>query len=100
MPSSTKGVFLVKMTSDQEIRHGEYSQDSKSLNRNGKLDLIHGSKMFLCNSNYIVTPEVGDMYLFPNYLMHSVYPFTGTEEERRSVSFNAFIDKNVANPYI
>tara|TARA_Y100001970_G_scaffold285128_1_gene404013 strand:- start:54 stop:674 length:621 start_codon:yes stop_codon:yes gene_type:complete len=79
---------------------GEYSQDSKSLNRNGKLDLIHGSKMFLCNSNYIVTPEVGDMYLFPNYLMHSVYPFTGTEEERRSVSFNAFIDKNVANPYI
>jgi len=24
--------------------------------------------------------------------MHGVYPFTGTDEERRSISFNAILD--------
>ena len=30
-----------------------------------------------------------DMISEINYLMHTVYPFSGTDEERRSVSFNA-----------
>ena len=43
------------------------------------------------------TPEVGNFYLFPNYLMHTVYPFTRYfDEERRSVSFNAKIDDDAA----
>ena len=33
----------------------------------------------------------------PNYLMHTVYPFSDTDEERRSISFNAQIDKDSAN---
>ena len=40
----------------------------------------------------IIKPELGDFYLFPNYLMHTVYPFSGTNEERRSVSFNAKLE--------
>ena len=28
--------------------------------------------------------------------MHTVYPFSGTDEERRSVSFNAKIDEQAA----
>jgi len=33
-------------------------------------------------------PEVGDIFMFPSWLTHMVYPFRTPEEERRSVSFN------------
>ena len=59
----------------------------------GKLELIHGSRAFLSNSSFRIVPEVGDFYFFPNYLMHTVYPFKNTNEERRSISFNAKIDE-------
>tara|TARA_B100000073_G_scaffold181605_1_gene150187 strand:+ start:334 stop:972 length:639 start_codon:yes stop_codon:yes gene_type:complete len=65
----------------------------------GHLDLIHGSKMFLSKSIYEITPQVGDFYFFPNYLMHTVYPFNGSDEERRSISFNATIDEKIYNVY-
>ena len=78
---------------------GEYHQKDKVNNQNGKLALVHGSKMFMQESTYIVTPKVGDFYFFPNYLMHTVYPFTGTDEERRSVSFNAMIDDDIFNVF-
>ena len=71
----------------------------KKYNINGCLQLIHGSKMFMSESIYTAKPEVGDFYLFPNYLMHTVFPFTDTDEERRSISFNAFIDKHIYNVY-
>ena len=45
-----------------------------------------------------VKPEVGDFYLFPHYLMHAVYPFY-SDDERRSISFNAKIDDGVYNVY-
>ena len=67
--------------------------------RGGNLQLIHGSRMFLCHSTYNIVPEVGDFYFFPNYLMHTVFPFKGSDEERRSVSFNANIDDNIYNVY-
>ena len=54
---------------------GEYYQKTKVNNQNGKLALVHGSKMFMQESTYTVTPKVGDFYFFPNYLMHTVYPF-------------------------
>jgi len=78
---------------------GEYYQKTKVNNQNGKLALVHGSKMFMQESTYVVTPKVGDFYFFPNYLMHTVYPFTGTDEERRSVSFNAMIDDDIFNVF-
>ena len=55
--------------------------------------------MFLCNSTLSITPKIGDFYFFPNYMMHSVYPFADTDSERRSVSFNAKIDDSVYNVY-
>jgi len=67
--------------------------------RGGNLQLIHGSRMFLCHSTYNIVPEVGDFYFFPNYLMHTVFPFKGSDEERRSISFNANIDDNIYNVY-
>ena len=78
---------------------GEYSQKTKVNNQNGKLALVHGSKMFMQESTYTVTPKVGDFYFFPNYLMHTVYPFSGTNDERRSVSFNAMIDDDIFNVF-
>ena len=54
---------------------------------------------FLSNSLFKVTPKVGEFYFFPNYLMHTVYPFKDSNEERRSISFNADIDENVYNVY-
>ena len=63
----------------------------------GTLNLIHGSRQFLSNSKLKIIPEVGDFYFFPHYLMHTVYPFKGTDEERRSISFNGLIDDNIFN---
>ena len=74
---------------------GKNNQDTKKVNQNGQLELIHGSKMFLCKSTYKIEPKVGDFYFFPNYLMHAVYPFSETDEERRSISFNAKIDEEI-----
>ena len=68
---------------------GNTSQPDKKTNENGKLQLIFGSPNLFSKSTYLVKPEIGDFYLFPNYLMHTVYPFSGTDDERRSVSFNA-----------
>ena len=71
---------------------GDTLQKNKKINQNGKLILIDGSKKLFCSPTYAITPKVGDFYLFPSYLMHTVYPFTDTKEERRSVSFNAKLD--------
>ena len=89
------GVGYLKVPEDL----GSSKQEIKKGNPNGNLELIHGSKMFLCNSTFKITPKVGDFYFFPNYMMHSVYPFTGSDDERRSVSFNADIDDEIYNAY-
>ena len=76
---------------------GETSQKNKKVNNNGKLILIDGSKKLFSSPTYTITPKVGDFYFFPNYLMHTVYPFSNSDEERRSVSFNAGIDEQAAS---
>ena len=78
---------------------GKLKQDNKAYNNNGNLNLVHGSRMFLSKSIYNIEPKVGDFYFFPNYLMHTVYPFNGTDEERRSISFNALIDNDIYDVY-
>ena len=55
--------------------------------------------MFLQKSTFSILPEVGQFYFFPNYMMHTVYPFTDSDEERRSISFNAKIDDKIYNVY-
>ncbi len=76
---------------------GETYQKNKQENYNGKLQLVHGSRMFLSPINLNIQPELGDFYFFPNYLMHCVYPFINSDEERRSISFNAYIDNDIYN---
>ena len=75
------------------------NKSKKQVKTNGTIDFINGSKNFLCESIYNHTPKVGDIIFFPNYLMHTVYPFNGSKEERRSISFNADIDQNIYDVY-
>ncbi len=74
---------------------GETVQKNKYENFNGHLQLVHGTKMFLSPVMLNIEPKVGDFYFFPNYLMHTVYPFKNKSAERRSVSFNALIDDDI-----
>jgi len=63
---------------------------NKKLKTNGTIDFINGQKGFLSKSIYNVAPNLRDLLIFPNYLMHTAYPFN-IEGERRSFSFNAKI---------
>jgi uncharacterized protein (TIGR02466 family) len=60
---------------------------NKKIKTNGTIDFINGQKGFMCKSIYNVVPKLKELIIFPNYLMHTVYPFN-TEGERRSFSFN------------
>ena len=63
---------------------------NKKLQTNGTIDFINGQKSFLSNSIYNLIPKIGDLIIFPNYLMHTAYPFN-INGERRSFSFNVKI---------
>ena len=63
---------------------------NKKIKTNGTIDFINGQRNFLSKSIYNLNPRVGDLMLFPNYLMHTAYPFN-IDAERRSFSFNVKI---------
>jgi uncharacterized protein (TIGR02466 family) len=63
---------------------------NKKIKTNGTIDFINGQRNFLSKSIYNLNPKLGDLILFPNYLMHTAYPFN-IDGERRSFSFNVKI---------
>jgi uncharacterized protein (TIGR02466 family) len=71
------------MTSNKMVKN-------KSVKTNGTIDFINGQRGFLSKSIYNVVPKIRELIIFPNYLMHTAYPFN-IEGERRSFSFNAKI---------
>ncbi len=89
------GVGYLKVPKD----FGEYSQKNKEVNKNGTLTLVYGSEAFMAHSTFSITPKVGEFYFFPHYMMHVVYPFKNSNEERRSISFNATVDQKVFNVF-
>ena len=78
---------------------GETFQENKRNNNNGEIHLVHGSRQFLSDAIFKIKPKVGNFYYFPNYLLHTVYPFYSENEERRSISFNAKIDEDIYDVY-
>lgn len=80
------GVMYTKIPKD-------FGSSYKENNRNGNIAFIHGSTQLTSTAVYTVKPELGDLFLFPSNMMHTVYPFF-SNEERRSISFNAFLDKD------
>jgi uncharacterized protein (TIGR02466 family) len=63
---------------------------NKKIKTNGTIDFINGQKGFLSKSIYNVVPKLKELIIFPNYLLHTAYPFN-IKGERRSFSFNAKI---------
>jgi len=71
------------MTSNKMVKN-------KKVKTNGTIDFINGQRGFLSKSIYNVVPKIRELIIFPNYLMHTAYPFN-IDGERRSFSFNAKI---------
>jgi len=55
---------------------------------NGCLEFTGGDQNPLSMSQIRLDIQVGQLYVFPYSLLHSVYPFSGTDEVRRSMSYN------------
>ena len=61
----------------------------------GHLQFAHGTDTHYSVSNFMIRPRVGDFYIFPSYMFHSVYPFK-TPGERRSFSMNLSVVESEA----
>jgi uncharacterized protein (TIGR02466 family) len=81
------GVGYLKLPKNFSINR---NVKNKKIRTNGTIDFINGQKAFLNKSIFNFVPKVGNLIIFPNYLMHTAYPFN-VEGERRSFSFNAKI---------
>ena len=69
------------------------SQKKVEYDNDGDISFVHsamGHRNFDVFEKGIITmtPQVGQMVMFPSYLLHTVYPFIG-KEERRCIAFNA-----------
>ena len=64
----------------------EYSR--KENPSNGWLEFCGGQQDPLSISQLRVDAQIGDLYIFPYTLLHGVYPFNGTDEIRRTMSYN------------
>ena len=85
------GVIYLK-TPDTKGRRNIESKKGKEDN-DGDITFVHSAMGqrnhdILEKGIFTITPQVGQMVLFPSYLLHTVYPFIG-KEERRCIAFNA-----------
>ena len=62
---------------------------------NGHLEFIGGAQHSLSISQFRTSPKVGDFFVFPYTLVHGVYPFSGTDQVRRTLSYNCDIQPKV-----
>ena len=81
-----------------DVFGSQIQPEKTAKNVNGNINFVHGSRQFLSTPLITKKPQLGKMFIFPNYLMHSVNPFYG-EGERRSISFNAYIDEDIYDTY-
>ena len=59
---------------------------------NGHVEFMAGSPTFLNRATFMVRPKVGDFFIFPADMYHTVYPFK-TDGERRSFSMNIILSE-------
>tara|TARA_B100001769_G_scaffold272301_1_gene266483 strand:+ start:475 stop:1209 length:735 start_codon:yes stop_codon:yes gene_type:complete len=86
------GLSSVLMLKRPSTYGEEYSKEEEP--RNGWLALISGSQDPLSTSMYQMDAQVGDLFIFPYTLLHGVYPFNGTDEIRRTLSWNCNLVRN------
>jgi hypothetical protein len=72
----------------------EWEEDYKDhYPANGHINFTYGVDNPYGCANMLIKPQVGDFYVFPQYLFHCVYPFK-TKGERRSFSMNMSFAKS------
>ena len=64
----------------------EYSREEPPCN--GRLEFSGGQQDPLSIPQLRQDAQVGSLYIFPYTLLHGVYPFNGTDEIRRTMSYN------------
>ena len=81
-----------------DVFGSQIQSEKTEKNVNGNINFVHGTRQFLSTPLITKKPQLGKMFIFPNYLMHSVNPFYG-KGERRSISFNANINEEIYDVY-
>ena len=64
---------------------------------NGWLEFMGGDQSTLSKCHSSVDAQVGEFYIFPYTLLHSVNPFNGTDEVRRTLSYNCDLRRTYRN---
>ena len=57
----------------------------------GWIEFLYGTPAMWIDPKYPVKPHVGQLFIFPNWLLHQVYPFRG-KGLRRTISFNVSVE--------
>ena len=84
------GVMYLKIP---EGRDEEYAKEDQHP-AIGDIQFIAGTPQAFNRNNLKIKPHVGDMFVFPAWLHHTVYPFRTPNQERRSISFNLVYTNN------
>jgi len=80
------GVCYLRMPELEEERSKEDHYPSIA-----NISWFCGNPQNLNLHKFEIMPKVGDFFLFPSWLPHTVYPFRTPNVERRSVSFNVYL---------
>jgi len=83
---SDMGLSSVLMLKRPDWYGVEASREEKPAN--GWLEFSGGDQSPLSISQTRVDAQVGEFYVFPYTLLHTVYPFNSTDEVRRTMSYN------------
>lgn len=82
---------IIKTKYDSEFPEGKQRDGVLVSNANGCIEFVYNPMIIpsrLISSNtFLVTPEVGHIYIWPSWLFHTIYPYYGPDV-RRSLSFN------------
>ena len=85
------GLSSVLMLKKPSTYGKEYSREEQP--SNGMLEFTGGQQDPLSIPQNRVDAKVGELYVFPYTLLHGVYPFNGTDEVRRTLSYNCNLYK-------
>lgn len=82
------GVLYLKVPSiSPDEEHRNYIAGRQA----GYINFLIGGKQRFAKSLISFKPVIGDLYIFPGWLLHGAEPFRGTGE-RRSLAFNARVE--------
>ena len=90
-PMTDLGLSSVLMLKKPSTYGKEYSREESP--SNGMLEFTGGQQDPLSIPQNRVDAKVGELYVFPYTLLHGVYPFNGTDEIRRTLSYNCKLYK-------